>query len=777
MTPKSIVRYSPYRDLRNPVRPRDVTIEHLIAAGSHIGHNKSSCHPFMKPFIYGLHDTNHIINLDYTLAHLRRACNLVREVSFRHGIILLIGTRKGHKQILINATDRMGAYMLFRKWIPGTLTNGKHVLFRGYVKEDPTPFQKYAKDVSPADLLKLPPELENTPILQKYTWDLKTKQWIPSKTDKVGPSMSATPGHSEQLLNIRGEKDVAAWMAWDKFASIVEGVADLTTDMITLPQQWLHTSLAINAEHIPDHDDYWYTRQLANERAAFRQRTLLSNELGDRNPIEMHKMDEFLARRKYTGYIRGEQLAQSEKRLEVGFAEYPRVKIFRDGSALVGRHRFDKDGKPLMQYSDGSYMFNNRLYDREGKRYDGERDSFTFSDGSELKFQGEGLNRKLFVVIQDKMYDVTSTIAGSAQKREILQRADEYLKEASTQAITEGSDPLPSTSFAEGNSNLTQLFDGAETAVEYEYPSEVTEEDVREEKEEGNLGTDDHLARGSEMLEAFDQADSDRLDKLAREQSRQNLIQEDRSESENVPKLPETPLDNLFTKATSTIRPDLIIVLNPRENRLALQESANNQIPTIGIIDTDCDPRCVTYSIPANDDSLRSIEFIMGVLSRAGEEGQIHRNRYAEQFDFQLRRAKQLLTESSEDCKVFQEEEEVQNPRVQSIAEKYCKLYGLDQSKTEMDTLLKMAAQHIIMAQNEIMRLRKDTTGWSMQDFLDHVKTSTQFPGTPESVLQEMAQVQLETSREAWAESREKVKLRDINYAPERFNGGIDTEA
>src|SRR5579859_4078900 len=498
MTPKSVIRYSPTRDLNNPVRPRDVTIEHLIAAGSHIGHNKSSCHPAMKPFIYGLHETNHIINLDYTLAHLRRACNIVREVSFRHGVILLLGTRKGHKQILINATDRMGAYMLFRKWIPGTLTNGKHVLFRGYVKEDPTPFRKYAKDVTPNDLLKLPPELENTPILKKYVWNVNTKRWTPSDNDKLNPKPSATPVRSHQLVNrptARNQKDMAQWMAWDKFASIVEGVADLTTDIITFPQQSPHTTLAINAERIPDHGDNWYTRQLASEMSEFQQRTLESNKMGDRNPIEMHQMDEFLARRRYSGYIRGEPLARKQQRLEAGFAEYPRVKIFRDGSALVGRHRFDKNGRALIQYSDGSYKQDNKLYDREGKRYDKERDSLIFSDGSELKFLGEGKDRKLFVVIQGKMYDVTSTVAGSAQKREILRRADELEKEA----ILAASEALPFETPSEDNPTLAQLFGGPETAVEYEDVTMAdTKENIRDEEEEELLRGEDRMARGSE---------------------------------------------------------------------------------------------------------------------------------------------------------------------------------------------------------------------------------------------------------------------------------------
>ncbi|KAK7206141.1 ribosomal protein S2, flavodoxin-like domain-containing protein [Myxozyma melibiosi] len=76
--------------------------------------------------------------------------------------------------------------------------------------------------------------------------------------------------------------------------------------------------------------------------------------------------------------------------------------------------------------------------------------------------------------------------------------------------------------------------------------------------------------------------------------------------------------------------PDLVIVLNPVENRAALNECKIMRVPTIGIIDTDSEPTLVTYPIPANDDSLRSVEFIAGVLSRAGEIGQYKRMENAE---------------------------------------------------------------------------------------------------------------------------------------------------
>lgn len=77
------------------------------------------------------------------------------------------------------------------------------------------------------------------------------------------------------------------------------------------------------------------------------------------------------------------------------------------------------------------------------------------------------------------------------------------------------------------------------------------------------------------------------------------------------------------------LKPDLVVCMNPLENWVMLHECGLNAIPTIGIIDTDANPTWVTYPIPANDDSLRCVQVIAGVLGRAGEEGQKSRREKA----------------------------------------------------------------------------------------------------------------------------------------------------
>jgi small subunit ribosomal protein S2 len=73
--------------------------------------------------------------------------------------------------------------------------------------------------------------------------------------------------------------------------------------------------------------------------------------------------------------------------------------------------------------------------------------------------------------------------------------------------------------------------------------------------------------------------------------------------------------------SSERVVPDLVIFLNPIPNLHAIRECAIEHVPTIGIVDSNVDPRIVMYPIPANDESTRTAELIAGVLSIAGREG------------------------------------------------------------------------------------------------------------------------------------------------------------
>lgn len=104
-----------------------------------------------------------------------------------------------------------------------------------------------------------------------------------------------------------------------------------------------------------------------------------------------------------------------------------------------------------------------------------------------------------------------------------------------------------------------------------------------------------------------------------------------------LPGLLTNPFEVLGERAAreTNVKPDLVVFLNPLDNLKALRECGIARVPTIGIIDSNVDPRIVMYPIPANDESTRTAELIVGTLSVAGKEGvqaRLERERQAAQL-------------------------------------------------------------------------------------------------------------------------------------------------
>lgn len=121
----SVVRsvYKPHMLISNPPKPVRVSLEKMLACGVHLGHSVALWNRKTQPFLYGEYGGIHIIDLNQTLAHLKRAAAAVRGVAQNGGLVLFLGLKEGQMRAVREAARRCNGYFVIHKWTPGTITN------------------------------------------------------------------------------------------------------------------------------------------------------------------------------------------------------------------------------------------------------------------------------------------------------------------------------------------------------------------------------------------------------------------------------------------------------------------------------------------------------------------------------------------------------------------------------------------------------------------------------------------------------------------------------
>jgi small subunit ribosomal protein S2 len=80
-------------------------------------------------------------------------------------------------------------------------------------------------------------------------------------------------------------------------------------------------------------------------------------------------------------------------------------------------------------------------------------------------------------------------------------------------------------------------------------------------------------------------------------------------------------LRNLAGVRDLTRLPIALVVVDPRREKIAVHEALKLHIPVIALMDTDCDPKDIDICIPCNDDSIRSVQVVLGHLVEAVSQG------------------------------------------------------------------------------------------------------------------------------------------------------------
>ena len=68
--------------------------------------------------------------------------------------------------------------------------------------------------------------------------------------------------------------------------------------------------------------------------------------------------------------------------------------------------------------------------------------------------------------------------------------------------------------------------------------------------------------------------------------------------------------------------PDMIFVIDPVQEHIAISEARKLKIPVVSVVDTNCNPEVIDYPIPGNDDAIRAITLFANVIASAIIEGQ-----------------------------------------------------------------------------------------------------------------------------------------------------------
>jgi len=105
----------------------DFTMRQLLEAGAHFGHQSHRWNPKMGPYIFGVRNNIHIIDLAQTVPMLHQALKVVSDTVARGGRVLFVGTKRQATDPIAASARSSAQYFINSRWLGGTLTNWKTI--------------------------------------------------------------------------------------------------------------------------------------------------------------------------------------------------------------------------------------------------------------------------------------------------------------------------------------------------------------------------------------------------------------------------------------------------------------------------------------------------------------------------------------------------------------------------------------------------------------------------------------------------------------------------
>ena len=139
----------------------EFSMRQLLEAGVHFGHHTRRWNPKMRPFIFGVRNGVHILDLQQTVPMLDQSLRTIRDIVAGGGRVLFVGTKRQAQDKIAESAKRSGQYYVNHRWLGGMMTNWKTVaLSIARLKELEATFAREKTGYTKKEELMLRRELE-----------------------------------------------------------------------------------------------------------------------------------------------------------------------------------------------------------------------------------------------------------------------------------------------------------------------------------------------------------------------------------------------------------------------------------------------------------------------------------------------------------------------------------------------------------------------------------------------------------------------------------------
>ena len=178
-----------------------VSMNNLLEAGVHFGHQTKRWNPKMKPYIYGSRDEIYIIDLQKTAKAIEEAYSALKEIASNGGKVIFVGTRKQAQDAVREEAMRSESYYINERWLGGTLTNFRTIRARVKRLED---IEKMESDgtfdlLPKKEVIGLKKEYAK---LEKILCGIRSMEKLPQAMVIVDPSKEEIAIREARKLNI-----------------------------------------------------------------------------------------------------------------------------------------------------------------------------------------------------------------------------------------------------------------------------------------------------------------------------------------------------------------------------------------------------------------------------------------------------------------------------------------------------------------------------------------------------------------------------------------------